>query len=160
MLLTHRQVSTRSQEPYPKANVSQNSFSGWFQLWCSASHLVATCRAHGQLQQLRCESSLTMSLFPLAGADRRNYIWGKKKVIMIPWKSRESRWKDITLSVNYWENNICGGRRMHPPPGIGTKPWKVPLHPTDWSEFCCNSSAFIFTRVFLLGILQLIRHMA
>lgn len=79
LLLTHRQGSTRSQEPCPKADISQNSFPGWFQLWCSASHLVETCRAHGQLQQLRCEPSLTMSVFPLAGADRRNYIWGKNK---------------------------------------------------------------------------------
>lgn len=128
----------------------------------SASHLVATCRAHGQLQQLRREPSLTTSMFPLAGADRRNYIWwGKKKsIIMIPWKSRESPWKDLMLSVNYWENNICGGRSLHPPPGIGTKPCKVPLHPTDQSELCCNSSAFLFTRVFLLGILQLVRHKA
>lgn len=126
LLLTHRQGSRRSQEPYPKANISQNSFSGCFQLWCCASHLVATCRAHGQFQELRCEPSLTMSMFPLAGADRRNYIWGEKKVIVILWKSRESPWKDTTLSVNYWENNICGARSLHPPPEIGTKPRKSP----------------------------------
>lgn len=79
LLLIHRQGRERSQEPYPKAKVSQNSFSGWFQLWCSASHLVATCRTHGQLQQLRCELSLTISMFPLAGADRRIIFGGGKK---------------------------------------------------------------------------------
>ena len=65
----------------------------------------------------------------------------------------------MMLSVNYWENNICGGKIIRTPSEIGTKPLKVPLDPTDQSEFCCNSSAFVFARVFLLGILQLVRHM-
>lgn len=146
-------------ELYPMANVRQTLFSGWVQLWCLASHLLGTCRAHGQLQWLRCASSLTTSTSPLAGVDRRNYAC-KKKVIMMEWKFRESCWKYMMVSVNYWENNICRRKNRHPFPEISTKPLKVPLDPTDQPKFCCNSSAFILARVFLLGILQLIRHMA